>query len=107
MLAHVSLRHYEFWLRFEPVADVLLGETSSMLVALRMLMASSDSCLKCSLAFVLKYPTRGDSKCIARSVMIAMVYLLAHVNIARASVERHLARRKLLLGLGIDGLLLL
>lgn len=27
------------------VADVRLGETSSMLVALRMLMASSDSCL--------------------------------------------------------------
>ena len=27
------------------VADVRFGETSSMLVALRMLMASSDSCL--------------------------------------------------------------
>lgn len=33
------------------VADVRFGETSSMLVALRMLMANSDSCLFPSLAF--------------------------------------------------------
>jgi hypothetical protein len=75
-----------------------------MLVALRMLMASSDSCLRCSLVHVLINPTTDPSKCLFQSGMIVMVYVLAHVNVARASVERHLARRKLLLDLVVDGL---
>jgi hypothetical protein len=43
--------HCELRLNVSEVADVRFGETSSMLVALRMLMASSDSCLAGSLAF--------------------------------------------------------
>jgi|SRR5690242_3973415 len=41
----LACRHNELRSVVSEVADVRLGETSSMLVALRMLMASSDSCL--------------------------------------------------------------
>ena len=84
MLARVSLCWYKLRLRHEvPEPDVRLGDTSSMLVALRMLMASSDSCLKvCSLAY------RKSSMAVH-----VMLYVLAHVDVARAPVERHLADR--------------
>lgn len=41
----LACRHNELRSVVSEAADVRLGETSSMLVALRMLMASSDSCL--------------------------------------------------------------
>ena len=65
------------------VADVRFGETSSMLVALRMLMASSDSCLNGLLA---------SHKYSQLAYMIANVgvYVLPHVDIPTGSVERHL-----------------
>lgn len=47
----LACRHRELRSNVSEVADVRFGETSSMLVALRMLMASSDSCLTGSLAF--------------------------------------------------------
>jgi hypothetical protein len=75
-----------------------------MLVALRMLMASSDSCLECCLVCAMK-----DVANVPRELprvpedMMVVIYVLAHVDIARASVERHLGRRELSLRLVVDG----
>lgn len=67
-----------------------------MLVALRMLMASSDSCL---FSFTLAYATFLLSKSLGVPTegadMMVVRYVLAHVHVARASVERHLGRREL------------
>jgi hypothetical protein len=47
MRAHAFLHHGEFRrMALAARGNVRLGETSSMLVALRMLLASSDSCLQ-------------------------------------------------------------
>jgi hypothetical protein len=47
MRAHAFLHHGEFRrIALAARGNVRLGETSSMLVALRMLLASSDSCLQ-------------------------------------------------------------
>lgn len=45
MLGRASLLEYKLLAHGAGVVDVRFGETSSMLVALRMLIASSDSCL--------------------------------------------------------------
>jgi hypothetical protein len=104
MLVRVSLCHCKPRVHPGEARYVRLGETSSMLVALRMLMASSDSCLKCCLAQVRTYPATEPSKRLSQSVgMMMVIYVLPHVHIARASVERHLARRELFLGLVVGG----
>ena len=96
--------HNELRSNVSEVADVRFGDTSSMLVALRMFMASSDSCLWYSLACTLNNAATGSYVCLAQSGMMVMVYVLPHVHVARASVERHLARRKPLLGLVVGGI---
>lgn len=96
MLARVSLRYCEFHARTDEFRYVRLGETSSMLVALRMLMASSDSCLDTNILghvtfllwSALSRPPEGAG-------IVMVIYVLAHVHVARASVERHLGRREL------------
>jgi hypothetical protein len=63
MLAHACLRHGKLLSRHLCLSgDVRLGETSSMLVALRMLMASSDSCLgECEYTQTTARPMRPHS----------------------------------------------
>jgi len=83
--------------------DVRLGDTSSMLVALRMLMASSDSCLA---SFILAHRTGVPAIVLFRMSFMAvnvMLYVLAHVDIARTSVERHVGGRMRFLRLRVDG----
>jgi len=83
--------------------DVRLGDTSSMLVALRMLMASSDSCLA---SFMLAHRTGVPAIVLFRMSFMAvnvMLYVLAHVDIARTSVERHVGGRMRFLRLRVDG----
>ena len=100
MLARVSLRYCEFHARTEEFGYVRLGDTSSMLVALRMLMASSDSCLNTNiLGHVTFLLWRALSRPPEGAGIMMVIYVLAHVHVARASVERHLGRRELLLSL--------
>ena len=100
---HCTAISFVYMARFRG-PDVRLGDTSSMLVALRMLMASSDSCLVgFMLARIIGVPAIMLYRRSSSIVVNVTLYVLAHVDIARASVKRHVGGRMRFLRLRVWG----